>query len=412
MRLKSFLWRFFSILIAANLFVSCGGDDDNNENEKPLPQPDPVEELTFRLEVENIKAHGADLMVIPSEKNKKYFADIAPASKFENKTEEDIINMITGVADDTKLVTGDIKFKAEGMDLEPQTEYVFFAMGVENGKPTSKLKRRNFVTAEEEIPLPSLNISGSTGDKDGNNRHSVITINVKSDIAESLVYVMADNIKENGMLDDDNYVEKIINERGSNANEDEIKALNSADGMYAVFENLDAEHQYIFIARVTNKTGSVTKKFSINTESAPLPPKGPEIYLTGNAGDENGENKDTHITFSLKCSTNDVYYAEMIVSLKSEVDKVLEQGLTLEELASANKGNGLILSDEEINMVNNGTYNVSLDNTDGVIPDTEYTCVALVENFMGVASVARHDVKTEKAVEDNTPPTQERFSIS
>ena len=402
MKTKSFLLSIFYFFMLSCALVSCGGDDDDD---KPAPPPTPVKELTFQFAVDNIKAHGADIKVVPSEKDRKYVADVAPASVFDNKGEEEIINMIISEADESSTFTGDMMFKADGMELEAETEYVLFAIGIEEGKAASRLARMNFKTAEEEIPVPTLSLTGVAGDAEGNNKHSQLMFSAKSDIADALLYVLADNAKEGQNLNDEAYVEKLINEKGKSAAADEIAVLNSAEGLTLSFEDLEAEHEYTFMARVSNKSGAVTQKLTLKTEAMPLPPKGPEILLTAQAGDENGNNKDSYLLFGLRCTTNDVYYAEMLVSVKEDVDKILAGGITLEQLASANKGNGLILTDEEINMVNTATYSLSLDNTDGVIPDKEYTCIALVENFEGTMSVARKDVKTEPAAEDDTAPT-------
>ena len=404
MKTKTFLWSLLFLLAGGFLFAACGSDSDDDGDDDVTP-PAPVKELTFELHVGNIMAHGAELKVVPSDKEKQYIADVAPATMFENKSDEDIISMIIGAAVNEKLIKGDVLFKAEGMNLEPETEYVLFALGIENDKASSRLARRNFTTAEDPVPVPELNVSGVVGDSEGNNRHSHLMFNAKSDIAEKLIYLFADNAKEGEQIKDEAYLEKLINEQGQTATEDEIKTLNSAEGISFSFDNLEAEHEYTFIARVSNKSGAVTKQITLKTDAAPAPPKGPEITLAGQAGDKDGNRKDSYLMFRLSSTTKDVYYAELIVSAKSEVDKVLELGLTLEELAVSNKGNGLILSDEDVNTVNSSTYVAALDNTDGVKPDTEYTCIALVENFMGVMSIARVDVKTAETKEDNTPPS-------
>lgn len=131
----------------------------------------------------------------------------------------------------------------------------------------------------------------------------------------------------------------------------------------------------------------------------------PIISVGGHAGDENGNNKDSHIMFSLSCTSKDASYAEMFVAKKADIDALTDQGVTLLQIADANMGNGVILGNDELDKANSGVYWLSMNNTDGVTADTEYTCIALVMNSAEKSTAVRYDVRTEASDDDNTPPT-------
>ena len=133
----------------------------------------------------------------------------------------------------------------------------------------------------------------------------------------------------------------------------------------------------------------------------------PVIVLGGHAGDENGNNKDSKIMFSLSCTSKDASYAEMFVAKKSDVDALTDNGYTLLQIADANMGNGVILGSAGLDEVNNDVYWLSMDNTDGVAAGTEYTCIAMVMNTAEKSVAVRYDVKTDSSADDNTPPTVE-----
>ena len=133
--------------------------------------------------------------------------------------------------------------------------------------------------------------------------------------------------------------------------------------------------------------------------------KCPVITLGGHAGDVNGEKKDSHIMFSLSCTSRDASYAEMFVALKNDIDVLIDNGYSLLEIADANMGNGVLLSSDELDMANTDVYWLSLDNTDGVIANTEYTCIAYVMNTAEKKTAVRYDIKTDASQEDDTAPT-------
>ena len=155
MKFKSFLKSLLTVFALS--FVTIGCDDDDavvTPDVNPDPEQ-PVMELTFELDVQHVTAQGADLTIKPSLDDKTYIADVLPQTLFDNEGESSIIESLEMKVKPEDLMKGTQTINP-GAPLKPETEYVFFAAGFENGKLTTKLTKKTFTTlkGEEQPEMP------------------------------------------------------------------------------------------------------------------------------------------------------------------------------------------------------------------------------------------------------------------
>ena len=149
MKFKTYL---SSLMILLAMFITLQGCKEK--------EPDiPVNPLTFELGISNVTDHGADVTVTPSENERTYYADIFRASMFEGKTDEEIIETVAGLINDSNLKTGEITMSGEEMELEAETEYLLLAFGHENGAAGKHLDKKAFTTQKvKETPAPVIKL--------------------------------------------------------------------------------------------------------------------------------------------------------------------------------------------------------------------------------------------------------------
>ena len=182
MKLKNYLWSLLAC--AALTFVAVGCSDDDDEV-TPQPEPQPQPELTFKLEAQNVTGTTADLKVTPSAADKTYATDVLLAATLDKEGADKVIEMTLQMAKPEDLMKGTQSFKAE--ELKPETEYVLFAVGIENGKATSKLATTRFTTAtvepepqpEPQTKGPVVELIGKAGNRVGEQTHSDMTVTSK-----------------------------------------------------------------------------------------------------------------------------------------------------------------------------------------------------------------------------------------
>ena len=151
-----------------------------------------------------------------------------------------------------------------------------------------------------------------------------------------------------------------------------------------------------------NPSGLFKTTFRTLSEKPVVP--GPDVTISGQVGDRNGNNKDTYIKFTMLCTSENASYGECLIVESKEIDSKLEEGYSLEEIAEGNKGSGYIMDRKELAMFNGVSFDLTLDSSDGVKPGTKYTCLLLAENWDGGRTVARADVETEASTEQNVKP--------
>ena len=117
-------------------------------------QPTP-EELSIKLEVKDITAHGAKFVITPSDNAKTYVADVLPAEEFNRMGEEGLLAELGNLVTDDDLLLGAMEIVDYADDLMPETDYVLFAVGFEQGKASSKLFKEAFKTLAENTPEPA-----------------------------------------------------------------------------------------------------------------------------------------------------------------------------------------------------------------------------------------------------------------
>ena len=151
-----------------------------------------------------------------------------------------------------------------------------------------------------------------------------------------------------------------------------------------------------------NPAGLFRTTFRTLSERPVIP--GPEVKLWGSAGDKNGAHKDSYIIFEMQSSSQNVTYAECLIVEAAEIDKKIEEGYSLQEIAEGNKGSGYILDRKEMAMFMGTSFVLILNSSDGVKPNTQYACVLLAENWDGGQTVVRCDVQTQASQQSNVKP--------
>lgn len=280
MKVKFYLWSLLTFVAMSLAAVGCSDDDDV----KPGPEP-PAGGLSLEVGVENVTAHGADLKVVPSDKTRTYYADVAPAAKFAGQSEEALINMIVAQIDIADLVKGDTFIPASSMQLDAKTDYVFFALGYsEDGTVTSKLARRQFTTlGDEERPdpdtkNPEVEFTVLAGLADGSAKDSAVTIKAKCTSQDaSYAAVLVDS---EGLLDkfvaEGNTLESIMDANGEAAQKFEkawldqmnLKDAESPEGVVLNLNGVASGTRYDMLLDVKNdKGGRVVKRSECTTEN-------------------------------------------------------------------------------------------------------------------------------------------------
>ena len=151
-----------------------------------------------------------------------------------------------------------------------------------------------------------------------------------------------------------------------------------------------------------NASGLFKTTFRTLAERPVVP--GPDVELTGAAGDKSGNNKDSYIRFNMKCTSENASYAECLIVEAVEIDSKLAEGFSLQEIAEGNKGSGYVLDRKELALFNGASFDLELNSSDGVKPDTKYACLLLAENWDGGITIERQDVQTEVSQQANVKP--------
>ena len=162
MNLKSSMWSLLAVFAFSMVFCGCSDDDDPIPQPEQKPTPDepvkpeePEVPLTFALEVSEVTDHSAVFRAVPSNDEDSYYANILPASVFENRTDAELMEMFARDIKTDALRRGTLSFTYD--QLTDNTDYIFFAFGFAEGKPTTEqIAKSAFATLESQgSDLPS-----------------------------------------------------------------------------------------------------------------------------------------------------------------------------------------------------------------------------------------------------------------
>lgn len=419
MNKKFYTWILIAFLAFSVSATSCSDDDpvvppkteDPEQPEQPDPeqpeQPDPEqpEELRFELIINDLNALGIDFEVIPSDPHAPYLTDIAPLEMVGGLSDEEFVSLLKLYYSDADTVTGQTKKRVK---LDPETDYVLFAVGFLNGASTGKVAQKPFKTPSADTPssqqAPKLEIEGAPGYNDKTtDTESAVTFTLRSDTATELVllYDKAANIEEALMM---GYLEQdLFDQYGSVFTDPEqLYYLNNSYLSVPIGE-LEPDTEYMLLGRVSNQHGFKISRCTARTEgSAPVKTQ-PEVGIEGSCGNAAGENRHCEISFTMHCTTRDAVRAACILTYKKDVDSAIGNGNSLEQLIDLNEATPF--SDEQLVLLNGDEgCRFTYDATFGITPENAYTFILDVHNTEGGRRTVRADVQTEPAPKEPQEP--------
>ena len=278
MNFKNFLWGMLTFV--AFSLVATGCDDDDTEAVTPV-DPEPEVELTIDLSVKDITAEDAAFSAVPSDKDAAYYVDVVKKADFDAAGAEQFLNDLLAQVEKSDLVKGDYSAKAEA--LTPETEYVLFAVGVNEGIATSKLFTKNFTTLQKETEPepeqpqgPDITMTSGVGDENGNGKDSIIWITVKSDskdVTEARVLLALTEMVEGALADGQSLDQIVLNNEAYKIEPDLLEILNLKSAEYPQGLELalnaatpDTAFSAVFYAK--NDKGFSILRNDIHTEKA------------------------------------------------------------------------------------------------------------------------------------------------
>ena len=342
------LWSLLAVLA-----ISTVGCSDDDEVVAPEPQPEPGVEMTFTLEASNITATTADLKVTPSVETQTYAASTLPAAMLDKAGEDAVINAAIKMVKPEELVKGELSFKAE--ELKPETEYIIFAVGIENGKATTKLAYKRFTTLAEEAK-PEV--------PQQNNEGKVVELTAET-FAQWIYDYKTDSKKEHFLSE----IPAVIDFYGPGCGEhlvpifDELAAEYNGKINFFRFNFTKPEHkevrEYMEVtlcptlgfmqqgkapvmlgdeisnAITTNELmrAEIEKHLGIKSEVQPdpeAPADAPQFELRAAKGDSKGEAAESFYTIFFKAQTCVAFYD--IALPAAEVDEMIQKGFTLPQI--------------------------------------------------------------------------------
>lgn len=341
MKLKHYLWSLLTVLALSFAAVGCDDDDD-----VVVTPPEPVKPLAFTLSVNNITAHGADLKVEATNVVDPFYADLAPAETFAGLSDDEIVTKIMENMP-ADLFRGTVSFAGKYMNLQPQTEYVLFALGYADGTPTTALARQSFTTlkdgeADPEKPdtqNPDVLLEGYFSveeqliifDMQCRSRDAVYAGALPMPAAN-----LEDTLANGGTLEEllDPEV-GYVTELGG----EDLEYINGG-GLELTFgeaEGVRKGEVIAFVLDVRNQTGRTIKRADVEFEGAAPSPDAVgkmEVEFTAGAGDANRNSTDAIVWVKAVCKTRNAGDAAILASARLPIDNMIAEGKSLEEIVA------------------------------------------------------------------------------
>ena len=400
MKFKSFLWSVVTLLALSAGFTACSDDDD------PVtpPTPDTPSGLTFTLNVSNISAHAADLEVIPSDDQSTYFADLIPAMEIAGMDEQAKIDYIVARMKPSDVVKGRQFVPAsvieQDLPLDPETDYVWFALGFDGQKVTSKLATKTFTTLKEseqpEGEAPEVSLEGAYLPA---SNEIAFTVKCLSEDATAGQYAVAEKDMIDTMIGELS-IEGVLNE-GNPFEAEWITALNAPEGLRLALgaqQGVAKGQVWTMLVRVDNGKGKTIKRADCAAEGEAPEPGAIDVQTEGYAGDEQGQNGDKYICIYMTCPTKDATEAYYAFGATTVVDKKVSEAGSLEAFMDAYQQSLVDMVPSALNELNADTPMLLKFGPDsGIQPNTSYTWVIRVKNAAGKQALKSVAIKTERA---------------
>lgn len=378
---------FYLCGLLAFIFLSVavvGCDDDDLKTKEPSDDL-----LSFVIKVSEVTSEGARWTITPSDEQAEYVCGVISSASISGKDNAEILAMVL------KDVGASFVGSREGTvdNLQPQTDYTVWAVGYTGGRVTSSLSKTDFKTLAEES-APKLALDGHTGDRDGRNgAHALhFTFSCKTAAEAWTLLTLSEDWER--ALAEGGTMENIVLDNGSKL-EDRYMEQVRGDGLSLLYEHLEADTRYTFVCRVVgeNHVASVAFK-ELRTEKNGGTGENPQVRLDAFAGDGQGNNKATCVRFEAQCLSKDAAYAAYMMYPTDQVEEVLNDGATLEEIMNFEE---LVTLFEKEQMDVFSAGETVVFTFVKCLANSSYTMLLDVKNGYGGRTVSRADVVTEQA---------------
>lgn len=145
---------------------------------------------------------------------------------------------------------------------------------------------------------PTLALSLTRGDRDGNDKISKMTATIKTTGTVAGKFVLFAKSALDEALEQGLSLTYIMANNGTDFSEEQITQLNSAEGLQVNIVELEPGRSYTFIAKVASPGGTTIQTASASTTTG----VGPTMTATIVPGDAEGEHTDVNMLASLKSS--------------------------------------------------------------------------------------------------------------
>lgn len=342
MKWKFYLWTFATALAALAVTSGCSSSDDPDD---PIPPPTPTDQYSFSVSVSDVKANSALVTVTPDAKSTQatWYCSVVDKATFDKFADDkaylaDDLAYLKKQAENEKLTLENyLKAKIETGTkavpftlLDPSTDYYAYVYGITAaGVVTSPLAKYAFKTEAGSVDPAQLtfefevsNITKTAADLD-------VT---PSNDDDTYFFNFAPVTAFDGKTD-----EEFIALVTKDLTEDLLSK--GPDGMPAELIQEYAPmtpgtEYYVYAFGYDMQKGATTgvskEKFTTEEATGPVP----EVTVTVAQGDQDGANKATNLTFTA-CSPEAVS-GLFVTGAKSNVDALLAQGYTLDQIVSSN----------------------------------------------------------------------------
>lgn len=365
------------------IVAAVGCDDDDNLN-----TPEPEDLLALEISVSDVTDHDVRFKITPSSNDVDYAYGVIPSSAISGKTDAEIITIVAG----NKPQTAHGEKKGRFDNLQAETVYMVWAVGYANGHAGSLLAKSVFQTLAAP-ETPELLLKAEAGDKEGLNTDSAISVTIRSKTAVKCRMLLKQSMAMRELLAQGNSLEEVILEQ-QDAHEftTEELAVIQGDGITIVYSSLEADTPYTVACRIESADKVVmVKDVEVRTDSV----KNPEVSLEGAAGDVAGEHLSTCVTFKARCLSKDAVYAAYLKSPTDQIEEVLADGMTLEDVMNFTELTTPFKKEEMERFVKGDEIAFEMHEC---LAKSSYTMVLDVKNASDRRTIKRADVLTGEAV--------------
>ena len=374
------------------------------DESNPEPQPEP--QMTFELQVSNVTANTATLNVVPSDK-RTYVAQFVPAAMFDQASSEQVIEMVLQNVKAEDLEQGQLEMTAEG--LNPETEYVFFALGVQNGAAISDLASKRFTTLkasepepQPEVGAPKLTLTGEYIKAENILSFLAQCTSKNADEASYLITTkqMIDNLQNDGMD-----LDAFLASQGDKFSSSMLSKMNAEGARLTFGKNADdgfeATMPWSLLISAKNAQGKTLERCDVDPAEADFDLSA-KMHANLTPGDKNGLNAHSDMMAHFSSDVNNMDRCYIAIFVSSELENALAGGQQLDQMILAQEQN--VLPGAMVDLMNRGDQlHLSFS---GLMESTSYTFAWLAydkKDHKGVITSAPVSTKAKEDVEPEGP---------